>query len=60
MKTVELSSADRISRRLHFVNNMEYWISESVYHRNNSPYFRDDDKIVLQSIHEKDSKTRIL
>jgi hypothetical protein len=60
MRSSELSSVDRISRRLNFVNNMDYWISESVYYRSNSLYFSDDDKIVLQSLNEDNSKTKIL
>ena len=59
MSSLELSDVDRISRRLHFVNNIDYWISESVYHRTNSLYFDETEKIVLQSLDQMDSKTRV-
>lgn len=60
MKNLELSSVDRISRRLYFLNNIDYWISESVYYRSNSIYFNDNDKIVLQLLEQESSKTKVL
>jgi len=60
MKDGKLSSEDRISRRSDFFNSIEYWISESVYYRSNSIYFNDSDKIVLQSIGEDESKTKVI
>lgn len=60
MKSGELSSHDRISRRLYFLSNFDYWISESIYYRNNSTLLVEDDKIVLQKLFDTTSKTKVI
>lgn len=50
----------RIKRRTHILDNLEYLISESVYYRTNSNLMNDENKIVICNINNKENKKKIL
>jgi hypothetical protein len=50
----------RIKRRNHLLNHLEYLISESVYYRTNSSLMSSKNKIVICNINNKENKKKIL
>jgi hypothetical protein len=50
----------RIKRRSHLLNHLEYLISESVYYRTNSSLMNNEDKIIICNINNKENKKKIL
>ena len=55
-----LSVDDKIRRRIFIIENLEKFISESVYYRNNSLDINCSDPITIGNIEESSMKTRIL
>jgi len=50
----------RISKRIYIISILEDIIKESVYYRNNSFNLKKENRIVIASISNKESKAKIL
>jgi hypothetical protein len=50
----------RISKRIYIISILEDIIRESVYYRNNSFNLKKENRIVIASISNKESKAKIL
>lgn len=50
----------RLRKRYKVISNIEFYINESIYYRNNNCFFNDKDKITICNINQTENKSKIL
>lgn len=50
----------RLKKRHKIISNIEFYIKESVYYRNNNCFFEDDKKIIVCNVKQENNKSKIL
>lgn len=50
----------RLKKRYNIISNIDFYIAESIYYRNNNYYFNDKEKKVICNINEEENKSKII
>lgn len=50
----------RLKKRHKIISNIEFYIAESVYYRNNNCYFNDNEKKTICNISQEENKSKVL
>lgn len=50
----------RLKKRYKIISNIDFYIVESVYYRNNNCYFNDKEKKIICNINQKENKSKII
>lgn len=50
----------RLKKRYKIISNIEFYINESIYYRNNNCFFNDKTKVVICNLKQNQNKSKIL
>lgn len=50
----------RLKKRYKIISNIDFYIAESVYYRNNNCYFNEEQKIVICNTSQQSNKIKVI
>lgn len=50
----------RLKRRYKIISNVEFYINESIYYRNNNCFFNDNTKITICNVNQLENKSKLI